>query len=148
MISERPRNLAEAVLVPVAIRAQFVLDDPYSAGYLQPEKWPEVERIAKALQDATGSKRLLARYAHDAGVKAVVVLYATGYMPSDLERAVRLVTVEPWWRADGAKRGLASLTPEVVARTLQTAPAESMSPRVVAALARAQKQLGGTDADP
>jgi len=126
--ADKPWGMPEVLQVPAALRAQWALDDAYWASLVSPETWPEVQRVGVAFEQATGQQRLLGRYSHDAGVKAIVVLYATGYMPSDLERAVRLAVAEPWWRADGAKRGLASLTPEVVARALQAAPARSARP--------------------
>lgn len=115
-----PKNLADALAMPIGERAKVVERDEFLAAFVQPHEWPEVRQIAEALQ---GGKVKLGQYSRDAGVKAVVGLFAAGYSLAELQAVVDRVTREKWWREGGKARGLSSLSPEVVRRALaSTAP--------------------------
>lgn len=135
----RPRTLEQALTLPVCARAQVVADGEREGlgDWLQAERWPEVQRLAEVLEECTGQRRPLAKYSRDGGVRAIVALYAAGFMPGDLERALRIVTKEPWWTRDGATRGLQSLSPEVVSRALSKAAVpRTLSPELAALVAK------------
>ncbi len=113
----RAANRAEAMRLPVQVRAAQVLENPHDGDYLEPNRWPEVEAIASALAEASGlGKPRLSAYGRDAGVRAVVALLADGYEAGELVRVARSLPRSEFWRA--GKHGLASLTPEVVRRAL------------------------------
>jgi hypothetical protein len=69
----------------------------------------------------------------DSGLRAVLVLFATGYSVADVEWVAANVPGQAWWRGGERVRGLASLSVEVVARAL----AERESPRRLALAPRA-----------
>jgi hypothetical protein len=118
-VQRPPRNLADALKLPIGERASLVARDAHLATYLEPQLWTEVVAVAEALCAAAGRpKRVLAGYDRDTGVRAVVALYAAGYAEEDLTRAARALPAQPWWTKDGARRGLSALTPEVVDRAL------------------------------
>jgi hypothetical protein len=75
-----------------------------------------VKRLVKAFEEVTGKPSRRGTYDRDGGIRALVALYAVGYMPSDLERAIRAVVASDWWTKDGAVRGLQSLSLEVIER--------------------------------
>jgi hypothetical protein len=142
-----PGNLEQALGIPLAERSAMVLDDPFRAEFLRPEAWPEVAEVVSEFVVCTGQNRRLARYSHDPGLKALVVLFAAGYSAPDVCRAVQVVTNERWWTKDGAKRGLASLSPEVVARALQGEQPGPLSEDVAAAIKRAREALAEETSD-
>lgn len=133
---KRPSSFDEALALPVGDRARWLLFDPLLATFLAPHRWPEVLEVAGQLANAAGERapRLGAR--RDRGVDAVVQLYADGWSQAELVRAVRSIGMSAWW-ADG-KRGLSSLTPEVVRRGL--AEGET-NPNVERALAAAGRRI-------
>lgn len=135
--AELPSSLEQALKLPICVRAEALERDKHMASWVLPHKWPEVAMVADALTEASGQpKRLLGAYERDAGVKAVVGLYAMGYTPSLLVAVARGIPTRPWWQRDGANRGLSSLTPEVVARELSVNPlAQPPSPAVAKVLA-------------
>lgn len=124
-VPTEPRNKAEALEMPICARAKFVQDRPDMAPWLLPQEWPEVQRIGKVFEEATGHPRPLGPYHADGGVRAVVALFAVGLMPSDIERGVRLVVASGWWKA--ATRGLQSLSIEVITRELSKASTAATS---------------------
>jgi hypothetical protein len=145
-----PSNLDEAIRIPVCERATLVVDGRCAAQWVQPERWREVVDVEAALAAAEGREPMpLGRYDRDAGVRAIVELYAAGYMPGALREAVQKLARDPWWREK--KRGLSSLTPEVMRRVLTgdtgDAAGRELLARVDASLAkgkRSQADEGGT----
>lgn len=130
-----PSNLEQALELPICSRAQVAVEHPERAEWLQPQKWPEVLKVATALHEACGLGEVrMATYARDSGVRAIVELFAAGYMPSDLVKAARLLPSDPWWSKDGSRRGLASLSAEVVRRVLATGLSPAQEARVARAL--------------
>lgn len=130
-----PNNLAEALELPICSRAKVVVEHTERAEWLQPHKWPELLRVAEALHEACGLGEVrLASYSRDSGVRAIVTLFDAGYMPSDLLKACRLLPGDAWWSKEGSRRGLASLSPEVVRRVLATGLSPAQAARVARAL--------------
>ncbi len=109
-----PRNLEEALKIPICERAKLIDSRPDLAQWLQPEAWSEVKRLVKAFEEATGKPSRRGAYDRDGGIRALVALYSVGYMPSDLERAIRATVASDWWTKDGVVRGLQSFSIEVV----------------------------------
>lgn len=128
----RLSSKSAALAVPITERARHVLEHEHEADWTQPEQWPEVLGLVAAFGAATGQSALrLGSYSRDAGVRSLVALYAAGYTQAELERAVKAAVKDPWWNADGKRRGLASLSPEVVRRLLIEEPATARRrPRV------------------
>lgn len=117
----RPANLAEALKLEPQERAQALADDPHLADWLEPGKWPEVAFVAQVFGEATGQGPVrLGAYGRDSGLRAIVGLYAAGHTRDELGRVVRNVVKSKFWK-DG-KRGLSSLTPEVVRIALSDPP--------------------------
>lgn len=118
-IDRLPTNRAEAELIPICLRAELLERDRYAAGYLEPQRWPEVVAVADALAAAAGQPPpKLGHYDRDSGVRAVVALYAQGYLKSDLMRVARLLPTRPFWNKPDCSRDLATLSPVVVRREL------------------------------
>jgi hypothetical protein len=146
-----PSNLEEALRVPPCVRAKLVIDGRVDATWVSPELWPEVLAVAKALAEASGhAPRPRVRYQSDRGVQAVVELLAAGYMPSDLVKVASKLPREAWWNQGDRKRGLSTLSVEVVDRALAE-PSDNagreLLARVDASLAkgkRSQADEGGT----
>lgn len=115
----RLTNLQDSLKVPIGQRAELLEQNRHLAEWLQPNRWPEVAAIAQRLASASGGPMPVGSYS-DNGVKAVVALYAAGLSQADIERAVDVVTGEDWWRS--RRRGLSSLSLEVVRRALAPAP--------------------------
>jgi hypothetical protein len=114
----QPMNLEEALEIPIGQRARVCTTDPHLAAYLQPEEWPEVRAIATQLGEALGQRVVLGAYYRDSGVRAVVECFAAGFTEQELTECAR--ANEAWWRKE--RRGLSSLTPEVVRRSLAKTP--------------------------
>lgn len=92
---------------------------PTLAAATQPERWPEVESVARLFARAAGqAEQRLGRYERDPGVRALVELYATGFTQPELERVAQIVPKTAWWSAQGKRLGLSSLSIEVVRRNL------------------------------
>lgn len=119
---KEPTNLQESLELPIAERAHWIADGPGAvrADWMQPHLWPEVKAVAEALANATGkpSHARLSSYGRDAGVKALVEAFATGWSQAELERAVVFVVRSDWWTKDRATRGLSSLSQEVIRRAI------------------------------
>ncbi len=117
-----PRNFEEAMAFPICVRAVFAQQDEHRRDFLEPQRWPEVLAVAAALAEAAGGRSMpLSPPSRDAGVRAVLTLYAAGWVPRDVERVARQLPREPGWAADGKRRGLSWLTPEVARRALAAA---------------------------
>lgn len=130
-----PYNLEEALQMAICARADVAVAHPERAEWLQPQKWPEVVKVATALHEACGLGEVrMSVYGRDSGVRAIVELFAAGYMPSDLVKAARLLPSDPWWSKEGSRRGLASLSAEVVRRVLATGLSPAQEARVARAL--------------
>lgn len=120
----RPRmdSFAAALEVPIETRCQYARQNPHMVQFLEPHRWPEVAAVADAMAKATGRRTPRLGATRDHGVEAVVALYADGWSQEELVRAVTVVAASDWWQQ--GKRGLSSLTPEVVRRALADAPGE------------------------
>lgn len=130
-----PSSLAQALELPICSRAAIAVEHPERAEWLQPHKWPEVLKVAEALHQACGLGEVrLAVYGRDSGVRAIVGLFASGYMPGDLQKACRLLPSDSWWNKADSRRGLASLSPEVVRRVLATGLSPAQEARVARAM--------------
>ena len=125
----------------ITARAKRLKSNPELAATLRPERWPEVLSVAQAFASAAGiPKQPLGQYDHDAGVKALVTLYAAGFTQFDLEHVARTVPNQPWWLASGKKLGLSSLSIEVARRNLPSgSTTQRLSPTVAKALAFAER---------
>jgi hypothetical protein len=109
----------EVLALPVAERARMALASPREGQRLQPQDWPEVRRIVGAFESAVGRERRLGEFARDSGLRAIVGLLAAGNSVEDVEWVAANVPRQAWWRSDGKARGLATFSPEVVARALE-----------------------------
>lgn len=123
-----PRSLDEATEWPLEHRAQSCLTFSHNAEWANPHRWPEVIAVHEALTGALGHAptRLCAMRA-DHGVKAVVQLFADGFTLDELLQVCAAAQHDDWWRT-GSPKGLSSLTPEVVRRTLAGAGGGNGSP--------------------
>lgn len=141
--TQQPRNLDQALLRPIRQRAELVERNPTAAGYLQPHRWPEVQAVSDALCAAMSRPvRVLADYGRDSGVRAVIALYAAGYEPDALVKAASLAPRQEWWNKEGARRGLSTLTPEVVDRALHDPADARVNDLVRRARADAEREQG------
>jgi hypothetical protein len=125
----------------ITARAKRLKSNPELAATLRPERWPEVLSVAQAFASAAGiPKQPLGQYDGDAGVKALVTLYAAGFTQFELEHVARTVPNQPWWLASGKKLGLSSLSIEVARRNLPSGSAtQRLNPTVAKALAFAER---------
>ena len=125
----------------ITARAKRLKSNPALAATLRPEHWPEVLSVAQAFANAAGiPKQPLGQYDGDAGLKALVTLYAAGFTQFELEHVARTVPNQPWWLASGKKLGLSSLSIEVARRNLPSGSAtQRLSPTVAKALAFAER---------
>ncbi|MEO8902616.1 MAG: hypothetical protein ABI488_11470 [Polyangiaceae bacterium] len=125
----------------ITARAKRLKSNPELAATLRPERWPEVLSVAQAFASAAGiPKQPLGQYDGDAGVKALVTLYAAGFTQFELEHVARTVPNQPWWLASGKKLGMSSLSIEVARRNLPSGSvAQRLSPTVAKALAFAER---------
>lgn len=112
-----PRD--EVSALPVAQRARLALASPRDAQRLQPQDWPEVRKIVGEFAGAVGRERRLGEFGRDSGLRAIVGLLAAGNSVEDVEWVAANVPKQAWWRSDGKTRGLATFSPEVVARALE-----------------------------
>jgi len=131
-----PRSREEALKIGVAARSVLVVSQPALATVIEPERWPEVIGVARALARASGISGLrTGRYQRDPGVRALVELYAAGFTQLELERVAQVVPRQSWWSAQGKPLGLSSLSIEVVRRNLPgTGPSSGISPQVAKVL--------------
>lgn len=124
VVSTSLNSLEEALAVPIRARAEWLESHQSMATWVQPERWPEVQLVAAAFASATAREvnGRLGNYQRDAGVRALVALYAAGYQQAELVRAVTLLVDTDWWRKEGASRGLSTFTIEVVRRVVTADP--------------------------
>ena len=137
-----PRSREETLKLGIAKRATLVVQQPAFAAVTEPESWPEILSVAQAFAVATGTKQThLGRYSRDAGVRALVELYAAGCTQSELEAVVKIVPKQAWWSAQGKRLGLSSLSIEVVRRNLpSSAPPRTVSPQVAKVLEHVRRR--------
>jgi hypothetical protein len=112
---ELPKNLQEALLLPVQERAQLVLDQRVAAMFVQPERWPEIVDSTAPFFKRRGIEPRLGAYARDAGVRAQVVLLAARFT---VEELAWVAGNDPYLHEPGKGRGLATMSLEVVRRAL------------------------------
>lgn len=104
----------------IRARAQALTRDPYSAPWDDPRGWPEVQRVAEHFAEATSSlPRRLGDLSRDRGLQAIVGLLADGWGVEELCAGIDSAVRSEWWSQ--GRRGLASLTPEVMARAVSEA---------------------------
>lgn len=120
-----PRNLEQALSMPIGDRARFAEANQHFAAWLCPEQWPELKTFAEVACDAMGiAAAPLAAYQRDPGVRALVTLFAT-FTPGQLAQALTAIPDDPWFRS---RRGLSSFSVEVVRRLLDARPDAPQSP--------------------
>ncbi len=115
-----PFDLESALKLPIQQRASCASEPGGPGGYLCPERWPEVVSAAKSFSDAWGQRLRIGNYSGDAGVRALVVLFAAGFTVEELDLAAKLTLRNPWFE-ERRRRALRNLTPEVVRQTLALA---------------------------
>lgn len=125
--SRRDPPPAEVLALPIAERAQWLLENPHHrGGYYQPDKWPEVVAVAQALHSAAGlAPPRLGAYGRDAGVRSLVDAFAAGYPPNELLEVARRLPGGAWWQGrldKGQTPGLSWLSLEVVRREASALP--------------------------
>jgi hypothetical protein len=117
----KPTNLQQALQVPLRDRAQLLLTDPYSAEWLQPQAWPEVLRVTRALNAQLGlGEPKLGRYQRDGAVRQAVELFAAGVTVDEILQAIPAITSSTWWHQ--ARRDFGAITLTVLRRTQGPAP--------------------------
>lgn len=135
-----PTNQQDACKIPLAERARLVLEDPGNGAWSSPQTWPETIAVAEALAKAAGHKRpRLGDCSRDAGVRAVLQLFADGWPVDELKQLMGAVARSKWWREGGAARGLSSITGEVLRRTENDRPAReggNMDPAIAREIAK------------
>jgi hypothetical protein len=117
-----PRNLADALKLSANERCALLVARPDLAQWVEPGKWPEVVSTIGLFREITAQPRLpVGQYHADSGLRAVVALYAADPPLSEavVHASMRRVVGSEYWRRNGAKRGLQSLTLEVIRRELQ-----------------------------
>lgn len=115
-----PRNLAEALQLEPRQRAQYATEHSDLAGYLIPQRWPEVKATHAAVVAALRlPERPLQDWGRDRGLQALVRLLAVAEPDYVISGAAALAN-DPWWKA--RRRGLSDLTAEVLTRALGAAP--------------------------
>lgn len=113
----RPLSLEQALELPIRERAEAALANEHEASYLQPQRWPEVVSVAEAFGKAQNQPVRLGSTFRDVGLRAIVERFAEGFAVEELLAAINEVPSDPWF-SDG-RRGLSSLTAEVVRRLLK-----------------------------
>lgn len=112
----RPTNLESALRMPIQDRARYAVDRPDVAGWLVPQRWPEVGQVFEAFGDAW--ERQLGspgHYDRDSATRAAVALLAA--FPLDvIQQGAKLSLQNPLIR--NGNRALAAISPEVLRRTL------------------------------
>jgi hypothetical protein len=136
-------SYADALELDPEARARLVIANPHDGAWLEPHRWPEVVAVAAALGEVTGAKVRLSAYRGDRGVQGIVAMLADGFPAGDLVRAAKLAAGSPWWRK--GKRGLSSLTPEVVRRALDPSTPQGESARVKGAPPQGDHGREGTE---
>lgn len=132
-------NSAEPSKPSVTERALALRQRPTLALTSHPEQWPEVVGVAQAFARGSGfPAHRLGEHGSDAGVRAIVALYAAGFTQLELERVAEFVPKQPWWKSKAL--GLSSLSPEVVRRNLSAAVASNLSPRLAKVLADVERR--------
>lgn len=117
-----PRNFDDAMALEPCVRADYAQRNQHLWDFLEPQSWPEVVAAADALADAMGARRMpLGPPSRDAGVRAVLALYAAGWMCGDVIRVARQLPREQGLAKDGKRLGLSALTPEVARRAMAAA---------------------------
>ncbi len=81
---DRKVAMADSEL-PIADRARKVLENPNDGLWLQPSKWPEVQRGAVALGIGIRDLKLTDFPPRDSDLKAILELYRDGYTVEQLE---------------------------------------------------------------
>jgi len=99
-------------------RAAEKLRDPTSANWDRPASWPELVTTADAFAAALGLRMPRLGGMSDAGVRALLELFAAGFTTDELSTAAKAAKTDPWCQNSTAKRGLSSMSPEVVRRLL------------------------------
>lgn len=122
----RPTSLEQALQYPPNVRAELIEREPHLASWLEPHRWPELTAFADAAHDVMGLELpSLGTYERDAGVRALVALFAT-FTPRQLAKAIAAIPGDPWFKS---KRGLSQFSPEVVRRLLDSRPSEGRAKR-------------------
>jgi hypothetical protein len=111
-----PRNLDEAMALPLTDRAGWCVRRGDVADWVEPKLWPEVVQVANDFGSAVGVREVkLGSYSRDSALRAIVELFAAGYTPENLQSAAVAAKSSPYFKD---KRGLTAFTPEVVRRLL------------------------------
>lgn len=119
-IATEPRNLRDALKLPLKQRAQYACDRADMAGYLVPQRWPEVVAVHAAVVTALKlPERPLQDWGRDRGLQALVRLLAVAE-PDYVTRGATALAADPWWKS--RRRGLSDLSAEVLTRALGDAP--------------------------
>lgn len=140
----RLANLGEALKLPIEERSKLLREDASMAPWVRPHEWPEIGEVASALAASSGDRTLarLSSYNADAGVRAVVELFASGYTLKELVDVAENLPKTGYWTQ--ASRGLSSLSPEVVRRAIRGEP--QTRPRPLRGVAPPRQPNRGVDA--
>lgn len=137
-VVRRPRNLGEALALPLLDRAAMLWqlrDSSFDAEVFCAGQWPELQALAQAFRDATGMKHEKAGPWPDPRTKRLVELLATPHLPSELKTAFEALPRSSWWsNPDKRRHGLAGISPRVLAGVLTEADeprAARMSPQEI-----------------
>jgi hypothetical protein len=115
----KPTNLDEAILVPLTQRAQALKAEPYSAEWIQPQRWPETLEVVGRLHELAGlAPPKLGSYQADSAVRSAVELFAAGVTVEEILAALPQVVASDWWRQK--RRDFGAVTPTVIRRAAPT----------------------------
>lgn len=127
-----PRDLETSLEVPIAERAQHIVENPHKSEWLEPHKWPEVLKLAEDFSKSLGWHT--PRFAKPSKATARIVELLATYSEDELKKAVGNAPRNEWLTSGG--KGLAALTVDVVGQLLngklenkqQDTPAPYLSP--------------------
>ncbi len=107
----KPTNLDEAIRIPLTERAQALKLNPYSAEWIQPQRWPETLRVVGRLHELAGlAPPKLGSYQADSAVRGAVELFAAGVTVEEILAALPQVVSSDWWRQKRRDFGAVTLT--------------------------------------
>jgi hypothetical protein len=119
-VTRAPRNLTEAVALPLLERAQLchratVKGDAFTAEAMCPHKWDEIQDLAAAFREATGLDHVLAGPWPNPTTKRLVELLATPHLPGTIKQGFKALRTSSWWSKPERQRlGLAGISARVL----------------------------------
>lgn len=124
-----PSRFDEAVVIPIAERADLALKRPDVAEWCEAHRWPEVTEAAQLMAGGMGLRPpKLAPGGRDSGMRAILSLFAANYTLDEFREAAELAKASEFMRN---LRGIEKLSPTVMRRLLDGAPANTVEQSVL-----------------